>query len=70
MIASYRNASMLMHAAVAVSDATPALSERPAGLVGRPIAFEETLGHHPQKTTRILAVCAFFIDGDFDMRRA
>jgi hypothetical protein len=39
-------------------------------LVGRPIAFEETLGHHPQKAARILAVYAFFIDDGFDMRRA
>ena len=39
-------------------------------MVGRPIAFEETLGHHPQKATRMLAVYAFFIDDDFDMRRA
>jgi hypothetical protein len=39
-------------------------------LVGRPIAFEETLGHHPQKAARILAVYALFIDGDLDMRRA
>jgi hypothetical protein len=29
-------------------------------MVGRPIAFEETLGHHPQKAARILAVYAFF----------
>jgi hypothetical protein len=39
-------------------------------LVGRPIAFEETLGHHPQQATRTLAVYAFVIDDDFDMRRA
>ena len=39
-------------------------------MVGRPITFEETFGHHPQKATRILAVYAFFIDDDFDMRRA
>lgn len=39
-------------------------------MVGRPITFEETFGHHPQKSTRILAVYAFFIDDDFDMRRA
>jgi hypothetical protein len=39
-------------------------------LVGRPIAFKQTLGHHPQKATRILAVFAFLIDGYFDMRRA
>ena len=39
-------------------------------MVGRPIAFEETLGHHPQKAARILAVYAFFIDDGFDMRRA
>jgi len=38
-------------------------------LVGRPIAFEETLGHHPQQAARILAVYVFFIDDDFDMRR-
>jgi hypothetical protein len=43
---------------------------RSAGLVRRPIAFEETLGHHPQKATRMLAVYAFFIDDGFDMRRA
>jgi hypothetical protein len=39
-------------------------------LVGRPIAFEETLGHHPQKATRMLAAYAFVVDDDFDMRRA
>ena len=39
-------------------------------MVGRPIAFEETLGHHPQKATRMLAVYAFVIDDDFDMCRA
>ncbi len=39
-------------------------------MVGRPIAFEETLGHHPQKAACILAVYAFFIDDGFDMRRA
>ena len=39
-------------------------------MVGRPTAFEETLGHHPQQATRTLAVYAFFIDDDFDMRRA
>jgi hypothetical protein len=43
---------------------------RSAGLVGRPIAFEETFGHHPQKATRIPAVYAFVIDDDFDMCRA
>jgi hypothetical protein len=43
---------------------------RPGGLVGRPIAFEETRGHHPQKATRMLAVYAFVIDNDFDMCRA
>ena len=43
---------------------------RSAGLVGRPIAFEETLGHRPQKATRMLAVYAFVIDDDFDMCRA
>jgi hypothetical protein len=36
-------------------------------LVRRPIAFEKTLGHHPQKATRMLAVYAFFIDHDFDI---
>jgi hypothetical protein len=35
-----------------------------------PITFEETLSHHPQKATRMLAVYAFFIDDDLDMRRA
>jgi hypothetical protein len=39
-------------------------------LVGRPIAFEETLGHDPQKATRMLAAYAFVVDDDFDMRRA
>jgi hypothetical protein len=39
-------------------------------LVGRPIAFEEMLGHHPQKAARMLAVYAFVIDDDFDMCRA
>jgi hypothetical protein len=39
-------------------------------LVGRPIAFEETLGHHPQKATRMLAVYGLVIDDDFDMCRA
>jgi len=39
-------------------------------LVGRPVAFEETLDHHPQKATRMLAVYAFVIDDNFDMRRA
>jgi hypothetical protein len=39
-------------------------------LVGRPIAFEETLGHHPQKATPMLAVYAFVIDDDLDMCRA
>lgn len=39
-------------------------------MVGRPIAFKETLGHHPQKATRMLAVYAFVIDDDFDMCRA
>jgi hypothetical protein len=39
-------------------------------LVGRPIAFEETLGHHPQQATRMLADYAFVIDDDFDIGRA
>ena len=39
-------------------------------MVGWPIAFEETLGHHPQKATRMLAVYAFVINDDFDMCRA
>jgi hypothetical protein len=39
-------------------------------LVGRPIAFEQALGHHPQKAARMLAVYAFVVDDDFDMRRA
>jgi len=39
-------------------------------LIGRPIAFEETLGHHAQKATRMLAVYALVIDDDFDMCRA
>jgi hypothetical protein len=37
-------------------------------LVGRPIAFEEALGHFPQKSTRMLAVYALVVDDDFDMR--
>jgi hypothetical protein len=41
-----------------------------ADLVGRPIAFEEPLGHHSQKSTRMLAVYALVVDDDFDMRRA
>jgi hypothetical protein len=40
------------------------------GLVGRPIAFEETLGRHPQKATCMLAVYAFVIDDDFHMCHA
>ena len=43
---------------------------RSTGLLGWPIAFEETLSHHPQKTTRMLAVYALVIDDDFDMCRA
>jgi hypothetical protein len=39
-------------------------------LVGRPIAFEETLSHHPQKATSMLAVYALVVDDDFDMRGA
>ena len=42
---------------------------RSAGLVRRPIAFEEPLSHHPQKSTRMLAVYALVVDDDFDMRR-
>src|SRR6516164_9666669 len=45
-------------------------SRRSAGLVGRPIAFEKTLGHHPQKAAGMLAVYALVIDDDFYMRRA
>jgi hypothetical protein len=36
-------------------------------LVGRPIAFEETLGHRPQKATRMLAVYAFVVNDEFDV---
>jgi hypothetical protein len=43
---------------------------RSAGLIGRPIAFEETFGHHLQKATRMLGIDAFVIDDDFDMCRA
>jgi hypothetical protein len=39
-------------------------------LVGRPIAFEETLSHHSQKSTRMFAVYALVVDDDFDMRHA
>jgi hypothetical protein len=39
------------------------------GLVGRPIAFEETLGHHPQQASRMPAVYAFVIDDYFDIGR-
>jgi hypothetical protein len=39
-------------------------------LVGRPIAFKETLGHHPQQATRMPAVYAFVIDDYFDIGRA
>jgi hypothetical protein len=39
-------------------------------LVRRPITFEETLGHHPQKATRMLSVYAFVIDDDFDVCHA
>ena len=39
-------------------------------MVGRPIAFEEPLSHHPQKSTRMLAIYALVVDDDFDMRRA
>jgi hypothetical protein len=39
-------------------------------LAGRPIAFAETLGRHPQQATRMLAVYAFVIDDYFDIGRA
>ena len=39
-------------------------------MVGRPIALEQTLGHHPQNAARMLAIYAFVVDHDFDMRRA
>jgi hypothetical protein len=42
---------------------------RSAGLVGRPVAFEETLDHHPQKDSYARWLC-FVIDDDFDMCRA